>query len=337
MADNVAITPGSGATMASDDIGGVQYPRVKISQGADGSATDVSSAAPLPVTLANTGANATPVVVDLGANNDVTLGAALPAGTNNIGDVDVLTVPADPFGANADAAATAGSTGSIQAKLRLLTSQIDAVKTAVEILDNAISGSEMQVDVVGALPAGANTIGAVNIAAAQTLATVTTVGTLTGGGIAHDSADSGNPIKVGAKAKSALSGVTLVASDDRADATADLDGAHITRNNFALGDLVSGNASNTDGASTQVLAAGAAGIKHYITDVTITNTSASNIYVELKDNTTVKWTFPVPANSGVTHHFASPLAGTAATAWNFDPSAAATTIYCSVSGFKSKI
>lgn len=49
MADNLAVTPGSGATIASDDIGGVHHQRVKISQGADGSATDVSSAAPLSV------------------------------------------------------------------------------------------------------------------------------------------------------------------------------------------------------------------------------------------------------------------------------------------------
>lgn len=42
---------------------------------------------------------------------------ALPAGTNNIGDVDVLTVPTDPFGANADAAS---ATGSISAKLRAI-------------------------------------------------------------------------------------------------------------------------------------------------------------------------------------------------------------------------
>lgn len=34
-----------------------------------------------------------------------------------------------------------------------------SIQTAVEILDNAISGSEMQVDVVGALPAGTNAIG----------------------------------------------------------------------------------------------------------------------------------------------------------------------------------
>lgn len=73
MADNILVTPGTGATIAADDIGGVLHQRVKLSQGADGSATDVSSSAPLQVTLANTGANATPVVVDLGANNDVTI------------------------------------------------------------------------------------------------------------------------------------------------------------------------------------------------------------------------------------------------------------------------
>lgn len=46
------------------------------------------------------GTSADGLLVNLGANNDVTLGAALPAGTNNIGDVDVLTLPALPAGTN---------------------------------------------------------------------------------------------------------------------------------------------------------------------------------------------------------------------------------------------
>ena len=50
MADNVAITAGAGTSIASDDIGGVQYQRVKITHGQDGTATDASSANPLPVT-----------------------------------------------------------------------------------------------------------------------------------------------------------------------------------------------------------------------------------------------------------------------------------------------
>lgn len=64
MADNVTITAGTGTTIAADDIAGVLHQRVKLSQGADGVAVDVSSAAPLQVSLANTGANATAVKVD---------------------------------------------------------------------------------------------------------------------------------------------------------------------------------------------------------------------------------------------------------------------------------
>lgn len=38
---------------------------------------------------------------------------------------------------------------------------LSAIKTAIEILDNVVSGNEAQVDIVAALPAGTNTIGAV--------------------------------------------------------------------------------------------------------------------------------------------------------------------------------
>jgi hypothetical protein len=53
MADNVVVSPASGpggATVACDDIGGVQHQRVKLVLGADGvSDGDVSSANPMPV------------------------------------------------------------------------------------------------------------------------------------------------------------------------------------------------------------------------------------------------------------------------------------------------
>ena len=49
MADNVPITAGSGTSIATDDVGGVQYQRVKVTYGTDGSATDASSTNPLPV------------------------------------------------------------------------------------------------------------------------------------------------------------------------------------------------------------------------------------------------------------------------------------------------
>jgi hypothetical protein len=49
MADNVNITPGSGATVAADDVGGALYQRIKVAHGADGSATDTSVSDPLPI------------------------------------------------------------------------------------------------------------------------------------------------------------------------------------------------------------------------------------------------------------------------------------------------
>lgn len=81
-----------------------------------------------------------------GTEMQVDVVAPLPAGTNNIGDVDVLSVPNDPFGANADAAS---ASGSISAKLRRIATDLNAI----------VSGSEAQVDIVAPLPAGTNAIG----------------------------------------------------------------------------------------------------------------------------------------------------------------------------------
>lgn len=49
MADNVGYTPGTGETIATDDIGGVQYQRVKPVWGVDGVANDVNATTPMPV------------------------------------------------------------------------------------------------------------------------------------------------------------------------------------------------------------------------------------------------------------------------------------------------
>ncbi len=52
---------------------------------------------------------------------------------------------------------------SDQSTLNVLETNSAAIKTAVETIDNAISGSEMQVDIVASLPAGTNNIGDVDI------------------------------------------------------------------------------------------------------------------------------------------------------------------------------
>lgn len=55
MADNLGYSPGSGATVATDEIGGLHYQRIKPVHGADGVALDVSEATPLPVADSDAG------------------------------------------------------------------------------------------------------------------------------------------------------------------------------------------------------------------------------------------------------------------------------------------
>ena len=54
MVDNVSVTEGAGdKIIASDDVGGVQYQRIKLNWGPDGTANeaDTGSGKPLPVQL----------------------------------------------------------------------------------------------------------------------------------------------------------------------------------------------------------------------------------------------------------------------------------------------
>jgi hypothetical protein len=144
MADGVSITQGSGTTIFTDDVGGVHYQGIKIVLGADGAAdTLVDSGQQLmadsvPVVLASDHSDVK-VTLDSEA---VVLGAGAAAigklSANSgvdIGDVDVTSC-ALPTGA-----ATSAKQDTAQTAL-------DAIKTAVEVIDNAISGSEMQVDVL---------------------------------------------------------------------------------------------------------------------------------------------------------------------------------------------
>lgn len=411
---NIKAGAGSGGTSATDDAAFTA---------ASGSGTPIMGFATADtVDSGDVGV----LAMDTSRRLKIAVDAALPAGTNNIGDVDVLTVPTDPFGANADAAS---ATGSISAKLRYIastgipvtnagtfaTQESGAALTALQLIDDAIvaddaaftpattkvmmagfeyddttpdsvnegdagaarmsanrnlytqirdaagnergvninASNQMSVSVDAALPAGTNaigklasntgvTIGAVELAASQTLATVTTVSTLTGGGVAHDGADSGNPHKIGAKAETSLSGGTLVADGDRTDLYAGVDGVLIVRPHSNLEDVVQERATNTDGASTAFasgLAAPGAGIRIWLTSITISNSSSSFCTVDIRDGSagSVLWTFPVPATGGVTHTFNPPLKFTANTAVAYDASAATTTLTISANGFKSKV
>ena len=100
------------------------------------------------VTLANdsTGIMAlttsTASIGKLAANSGVDIGdvdvTSIAAGDNNIGNVDIVTVPTDPFGANADAAS---ATGSISAKLRFIASTGIPITGTVTVGSHAVTNA----------------------------------------------------------------------------------------------------------------------------------------------------------------------------------------------------
>lgn len=51
MADNVTVTPGTGTSIAADDISGVLHQRVKVGHGVDGAYVDASATNPMPVVV----------------------------------------------------------------------------------------------------------------------------------------------------------------------------------------------------------------------------------------------------------------------------------------------
>jgi hypothetical protein len=171
--------------------------------------------------------------------------------------------------------------------------------------------------------------------------TVTTLTTLTGSGIAHDSADSGNPHKIGAKATASVLGATPVAAGDRTDVFAGLDGVMFSRPHTSLEDIISEVKTNTDGSSTAMTGAFAATASQriYLTSLIIANSSSTNITVDIRDGSagSVLATFPVPANGGCIHAFPVPLRFSSNTAMAFDGSAAATTLTVTAIGFKAKL
>ena len=420
MADNAVLSAavGTGITVALDDIGGVMYPRSKVSLGADGTAVDAAAGAGVVGTDTQrvTLGSDDPAVVALqlidnaisGAGFNITqlAGASVPIGAgveatavrvtlatdstgvvsidDNGGSVTVdapvgtpvfvrlsdgssaiTTLPvsiaagATAIGKAEDVASADADVGVPSMAVRKATpSNTSGTDGDYEFLQMSAGRLWVSAAVDTALPAGTNaigklaantgvTIGAVEIASSQTLATVTTVttvSTLTGSAIAHDSADSGNPHKIGAKATTSLSGGTNVADADRTDIKASVDGAAYVRD-IALEDIVTGTpVVITDGSSTSVLSAQGAGIKIYITDVIISNSSTTGVTVDLRDGTagSVKATIPVPAAGasnvgGVVKSFRTPLPFSANPAVAADPSAAASSITVTLIGFKSKV
>lgn len=224
MADNVAITAGSGTTIATDEVGSAHHQKVKVEFGENGTATEVSAANPLPV-----GDGGSSLTVDgtvaVSGEPTVKVNSALPAGANSIGTV-VL------------------GAGSAEA-------------------------GKVKVTELPALPAGTNAIGQVDPR----------------GNVAHDSADSGNPVKVGGRARTTHT--AAIANDDRSDLTTDKYGRLLTAG-FIPDTKVSGRVTLENETSTTVLEAPGASIRLVVTSIVVTNAGSTAGRLEILDESTAK-------------------------------------------------
>lgn len=157
------------------------------------------------------------------------------------------------------------------------------------------------------------------------------------GTAAHGSTISGNPVRGGARAVTA--NPTAVTTGQTADLISTLVGVQINKL-FSIPNLdwqyAGPVAGLTTAADTAAKAAGAAGIKNYVTGMTVQNNSATATEFQVKDNATVIWRCLCPANMPVTNiQFPTPLQGTAATVLNVQAVTAASVVICCLQGYQA--
>ena len=104
----------------------------------------------------------------------------------------------------------------------------------------------------------------------------------------------------------------------------------------------SGTTALATATSTQAKAAGAAGVRNYVTDIHVVNTSATvGTTFSILDGASVIWTTFLPASTAalveipVTVQFQTPLKGSAATALNVQCGTTGAAVYYNVSGFQN--
>jgi hypothetical protein len=210
--------------------------------------------------------------------------------------------------------------GGVEASALRVTIANDS--TGVVSVDD--NGGSLTVDVGTALPAGDNNIGNVDIASSVALdvsaATVTVdLGAnndvVAAGDVAHDAADSGNPVKVGGVAYNMDGSVpgTAVAEGDRAEFATDVYGRQLVTDVHPNYWHVSADYAAAQTNAT-VKAAPGAGLKLYVTDIMISNgATAGNITLLDGSGGTVLIEIYPAVNGGASMNLRTPIALTANT------------------------
>lgn len=129
--NGVAVTMGNG-------ISGTGVQRVTIASDSTGQVALATGSNTIGALTANQSVN----VAQMNGVTPLMGAGATGTGSQRVTEANDSQLSAG-VGATGDAAATAGSTGSLTAKLRLMTSQLDAIQTAVQLIDDDQTGATM--------------------------------------------------------------------------------------------------------------------------------------------------------------------------------------------------
>lgn len=276
MADNVAVTAGSGTNIATDDVSSVHYPKMKIALGADGAIDTLvdsgqqTMANSVPVVLASDQA-AIPVsqsgtwnVTNVSGTVSLPTGAATAAkqpviGTAGTASTDVMTVQgiASMTALKVDGSAvTQPVSGTVTANAGTGTMAVSLASVPSHAVTNAGTFAVQ----VTSLPASTNTIEVV-------------------GDAAHDAAVAGNPILQGAEARDTLG--TAVTSGDAVRVVANRYGHLLTTTQPPS--HASSNGTPIAATTTSAIAAPSAGSHLRIMRVHLSNGGSTASWVSLRD------------------------------------------------------
>lgn len=156
------------------------------------------------------------------------------------------------------------------------------------------------------------------------------------GTAAHSAAASGNPVRVGGKVATTVE-TTLVAGD-ASDILVTTGGAQIVTLYTAPENTFQYTGAIITNTQTAIKAAGAAGVRNYITDLSLQNTHPTvGTLFTLQDGSTTIWQVSLPANmqAPVDFDFRVPKRGTAATALNFVLGTTGANVYVNAGGFQA--
>lgn len=186
-------------------------------------------------------------------------------------------------------------------------------------------------------------VGSGTVTTVTTVTTVSTLTTLANGQTAHSAASTGSPVRIGGRVNTAVD-TTLVAGD-ASDLFMTTSGAAVNKPYAAPEvdwQVTSGAAAFTATGSTVLKAAGAAGVRNYLTALQVCNTSTTlSVIVTILDGAAVIWATQLPPNATTLPvtptviDFPTPLRGTAATAMNIQFAAATVAAFYNVQGYQA--